>query len=72
MPFLRCKQESAARFASAFVPKTGFGIGFRNVVTGLLRIPLVAEMFIGRDLRDDFQLPEYGLAEPPARPCDAS
>ena len=72
MPFLRRKQESAARFASSFVPKTGFGIRFRNVVTGLLRIPLVAEMFIGRDLRDDFQLPEYGLAEPPARPCDAS
>jgi 2-polyprenyl-6-methoxyphenol hydroxylase-like FAD-dependent oxidoreductase len=60
MPFLRRKQASAARFASSFVPKTGFGIGFRNVVTGLLRIPLVADMLIGRDLRDDFTLPEYG------------
>src|SRR5688572_4150251 len=25
-----------------------------------LRIPLVADIFIGRDLRDDFKLPEYG------------
>jgi hypothetical protein len=27
------------------------------VVTGLLRIPVVADAFIGRDLRDDFELP---------------
>ena len=40
------------------MPKTGFGIGFRNVVTGLLQIPHVADVFIGRDLRDDFELPE--------------
>jgi 2-polyprenyl-6-methoxyphenol hydroxylase-like FAD-dependent oxidoreductase len=59
MPLLRRKQEAAARFSSSFVPKTGLGIGFRNMVTGLLRVPLVADMFIGRDLRDDFELPEY-------------
>ena len=53
------KQESAARFASSFVPKTALGVGFRNVVTGLLQIPLIADVFIGRDLRDDFEPPEY-------------
>ena len=30
---------------------------FRNAATGLLRIPLVANAFIGRDLRDDFESP---------------
>jgi 2-polyprenyl-6-methoxyphenol hydroxylase-like FAD-dependent oxidoreductase len=62
MPFLRRKQESAARFASAFVPRTAFGITFRNSVTRLLRIPPFADFFIGRDLRDDFALPN--LAAP--------
>jgi 2-polyprenyl-6-methoxyphenol hydroxylase-like FAD-dependent oxidoreductase len=58
MPFLRRKQESAARFASSFVPKTALGIAYRNVVTRLLRIPPIADAFIGRDLRDDFELPD--------------
>ena len=58
MPLLKRKQQSAARFASSFVPKTGFGLAMRNVITGLLRIPVIADTFIGRDLRDDFTLPE--------------
>jgi 2-polyprenyl-6-methoxyphenol hydroxylase-like FAD-dependent oxidoreductase len=60
MPFLKRKQASAATFASSFAPKTSFGIAFRNVVTKLLRVPPVAEFFIGRELRDDFELPDYG------------
>jgi 2-polyprenyl-6-methoxyphenol hydroxylase-like FAD-dependent oxidoreductase len=60
MPFLRRKQASAARFASAFVPRTAVGIAYRNVVTRLLRVPVVADVFIGRDLRDDFVLPDPG------------
>jgi 2-polyprenyl-6-methoxyphenol hydroxylase-like FAD-dependent oxidoreductase len=59
MPFLRRKQESAARFASSFAPKSSVGLVFRNLVTRLLRIPLVADFFIGRDLRDDLVLPDY-------------
>jgi 2-polyprenyl-6-methoxyphenol hydroxylase-like FAD-dependent oxidoreductase len=57
MPFLRGKQQSAARFASSFVPKTAMGISFRNAVTGLLRIPAVADFVVGRDLRDDWTIP---------------
>jgi len=60
MPFLKRKQASAARFASAFVPKTALGIRYRNVVTSLLRVPALANFFIGRDLRDDFALPDLG------------
>jgi len=57
MPFLKRKQESAATFASSFVPKSNVGITFRNGVTRLVRIPFVANYFIGRDLRDDLLLP---------------
>ena len=61
MPFLKRKQESAAKFASSFAPKTAFGITFRNLVTRLLQVPFFADVFIGRDLRDDITLPNYGL-----------
>ena len=61
MPFLKRKQESAARLASSFVPKTAFGISFRNGVTRCLRIPMVADLFIGRDLRDDFNSADCGF-----------
>lgn len=61
MPFLRRKQASAARFASSFAPKTGFGIAFRNLITRLLRVPFVADFFVGRGLRDDITLPDYGF-----------
>jgi len=64
MPFLRRKQASAATFASSFAPKTPLGLAFRNVVTKLLRVPTIAEFFIGRELRDDLELPDYGLAQP--------
>jgi 2-polyprenyl-6-methoxyphenol hydroxylase-like FAD-dependent oxidoreductase len=60
-PLLRAKQRSAANFASAFAPRTALGLGFRNLVTRLLRLPAVADYFIGRDLRDDLRLPDYAL-----------
>jgi 2-polyprenyl-6-methoxyphenol hydroxylase-like FAD-dependent oxidoreductase len=62
MPFLKKKQQSAARFASAFAPKTSFGIAARDLVTRLLRVPLVSHLAIGRDLRDDILLPHYDPA----------
>jgi 2-polyprenyl-6-methoxyphenol hydroxylase-like FAD-dependent oxidoreductase len=58
MPFLERKQRSAATLASSFVPATATGIAFRNVVTHLLRVPAIANYFIGRDLRDDIRLPD--------------
>jgi len=57
MPLLRRKQQSAAKFASSFVPRTAFGIAFRDIVTRFLHIPAVADFIIGRDLRDDFDIP---------------
>lgn len=64
MPFLRRKQASAATFASSFAPKTSIGIALRNVVTKLMRVPSIAELFIGRALRDDIELPAYEIDRP--------
>ena len=64
MPFVRSKQASAATFASAFAPKTSFGITFRNVVTKLMGVRPIADLFIGRALRDDIELPDYRIAQP--------
>ncbi|HEX5132377.1 MAG TPA: hypothetical protein VFX92_07815, partial [Candidatus Krumholzibacteria bacterium] len=60
LPFLRGKQRSAAKFASSFAPASAFGLRFRNLVTRLLAVPAVANFFIGRDLRDSIELPDYG------------
>ena len=59
MPFVARKQAAAAKFASSFAPKTSAGIAFRDVVTRLMRVPWIAEYFVGRDLRDDVELPRY-------------
>jgi 2-polyprenyl-6-methoxyphenol hydroxylase-like FAD-dependent oxidoreductase len=61
MPFLKSKQQSAAKFASSFAPESALGVTFRNLVSRLLLIPAFADFFIGRDLRDDIELPDYGF-----------
>lgn len=58
MPFLAGKQESAASFASSFVPKTALGILARRLATRLMAVPAVADFFLG-GLRDDIELPDY-------------
>jgi 2-polyprenyl-6-methoxyphenol hydroxylase-like FAD-dependent oxidoreductase len=47
MPFLKRKQLSAAKSASSIAPK--------------MRLPFVVDYFIGRQLRDQVQLPVYGF-----------
>jgi 2-polyprenyl-6-methoxyphenol hydroxylase-like FAD-dependent oxidoreductase len=62
MPLLKRKQQSAAKFASSFAPKTAMGIAFRSLVTRLMvRLPFVVDFFIGRELRDQVHLPDYGF-----------
>lgn len=68
MQFLKRKQKSAARFASAFAPKSAAGIAIRNLVTRLMRIPFVADQLIGHDLRDDLTVPDYGFQSGIERP----
>jgi hypothetical protein len=47
LPFLRRKQENAARLASSFAPKTP-GIAFRNLVTYLAGADSVHRGFLHR------------------------
>jgi 2-polyprenyl-6-methoxyphenol hydroxylase-like FAD-dependent oxidoreductase len=61
MPFLKRKQASAAKFASASCPRTALGITFRNLVTRLLGVPFLAKLLFGRELLDAVELPDYGF-----------
>lgn len=53
------KQRGAARFASAFAPRTPFGMWFRNLVIKSLAIPGLAYYAAGRDIMDKLELPDY-------------
>ncbi len=63
-PFVDRKQKAAEAFASSFVPKTAFGIWMRNQVTKLMRLPKVSDLFLGRTVSDDFDLPAYDMGVP--------
>ena len=60
-PFIEGKQKKARYFASAAVPKTRDGVWLRNQVTKLMAFPPVVHYFVGRALRDDFDLPNYDV-----------
>lgn len=58
-PFVLKKQKAALRFASAFAPKTKWGLFFRNQVMNLMAIPWIADFVVNRDITDKISLPEY-------------
>src|SRR5262249_1284221 len=43
-PFMRKKQDAAARFAGSFAPRSHLGIFLRNQVTKAFRLPFVARL----------------------------
>ena len=57
--YIGSKQKVAERFASAFAPKTRWGLFFRNQVIKAFAIPGLARLAFGRDLIDVLQLPDY-------------
>ena len=57
--FIQAKQQAAERFATAFVPRTRFGLFVRNQVLKTFRVPAMARIAIGRDIRDQLKLPQY-------------
>ena len=61
-PFIASKQRGAARFASAFTPKTLFGLFLRNSVIRASALPGLARLAFGRDIVDAMPLPDYGFA----------
>ena len=62
--FIHAKQQAAERFAAAFVPKTRLGVFFRNQVLKAFRVAAIAKIAIGRDIRDQLELPRYHWAGP--------
>ncbi|MFZ0152538.1 MAG: FAD-binding domain [Xanthobacteraceae bacterium] len=58
--YIGSKQKVAQRFASAFAPKTRWGLFLRNQVIKAFAIPGLARLTFGRDLIDTLQLPDYG------------
>jgi 2-polyprenyl-6-methoxyphenol hydroxylase-like FAD-dependent oxidoreductase len=59
-PLIARKQKAARNFAGSFAPRTRLGLWFRDQMTRLMAIPTVAEAIIGADIRDNFDLPDYG------------
>jgi 2-polyprenyl-6-methoxyphenol hydroxylase-like FAD-dependent oxidoreductase len=57
--FIESKQEGAVRFASAFAPKTRWGLFLRNQIVKATAIPGVARLSFGRDIIDALRLPDY-------------
>jgi len=58
-PLILEKQKSARRFAASFVPRTRTGIFVRNKMASLMGVPLVADLFMGKMLKDSVMLPTY-------------
>lgn len=56
--FILKKQKSALRFGGFFAPKSISSMFIRNQILNLMKVPLVANL-AGRDLVDNFLLPEY-------------
>jgi 2-polyprenyl-6-methoxyphenol hydroxylase-like FAD-dependent oxidoreductase len=57
--YIASKQRGAKGFASAFAPRTEWGLWFRNLVLSSFAIPGVAKFVVGRDITDALQLPDY-------------
>ncbi len=57
--FMRSKQDAAQGLARSFVPRTALGLKFRNLASRVLGIGWVADLLVGRSLRDQVELPDY-------------
>jgi 2-polyprenyl-6-methoxyphenol hydroxylase-like FAD-dependent oxidoreductase len=63
-PFVEARQKSARYFAAAVVPKTRLGVWIRNQATKLMAFPPLAHYLIMRELRAEFELPNYDVPVP--------
>ncbi len=54
---VRVKQDAAIGLGAAFAPRNRGQLLLRNTVLGLMGIPLVAKLAMGRSLRDPIELP---------------
>jgi 2-polyprenyl-6-methoxyphenol hydroxylase-like FAD-dependent oxidoreductase len=58
--FLAGKQKMALSFRRFFAPASAFGVTMREWAIQVASIPPVTKLFVGRALRDDLVLPDYG------------
>ncbi len=56
-PFLLSKQRAAESFATAFAPRSKLKLLLRNSIMKLMGLPFVADLLMGRSLRDAIELP---------------
>jgi 2-polyprenyl-6-methoxyphenol hydroxylase-like FAD-dependent oxidoreductase len=59
-PLVRDKQDAARKYLAFFATRTRLGIRLRDLGLRIANHPSLAGLFVGRGLRDDFDLPEYG------------
>jgi 2-polyprenyl-6-methoxyphenol hydroxylase-like FAD-dependent oxidoreductase len=57
MPFLLSKQKAAVGLAPAFAPKNGLQLALVKSITKLMSVPFVADLAMGKSLRDAIELP---------------
>lgn len=62
-PVIEQKQRAAKRFAKSFVPASRAGIAVRNQVSKLMNIPFIADIAMGRMVRDPITLPAYRFSD---------
>jgi 2-polyprenyl-6-methoxyphenol hydroxylase-like FAD-dependent oxidoreductase len=60
-PFIEGKQTSAEKFISFFATRTSLGIWFRDVTMRTMNLPVLADWFLARNLRDEIELPDYAM-----------
>lgn len=59
-PFIEGKQAGAARFIGFFATRTRFGLWFRDLALRTMNFAPMTRL-LARDVRDDFELPDYGI-----------
>ena len=59
--FVVGKQDSALRMVGFFAAETKLGIWLRNLGMRAAQLPAVANLFVARTFRDDFELPDYSM-----------
>jgi 2-polyprenyl-6-methoxyphenol hydroxylase-like FAD-dependent oxidoreductase len=64
-PFLLRQQDRAISFAGSFLPRTKFGLGFRNLVLGAMNFPPLGTLFVRQMVGERYPLPDYN--QPAAR-----
>jgi 2-polyprenyl-6-methoxyphenol hydroxylase-like FAD-dependent oxidoreductase len=62
-PMVRAKQDAAVSLGSAFAPSNRAQLLLRNVAMGLLALPFVPSLVLGRSLRDPITLPPFPVAD---------